>query len=189
MKAKPSCCAIVIILAVMFPVLGLSQGQQLLIENAGFESAGTIAGWTAERAPGAGGGIYGIDSSVHHGGNQSLVLRHMNPGSSAIVSTPIQLQVGKLYRLSGWIRTENAVADPLSRYPSALPAVLAMASFPFTNTSMPVGGTRDWTKSEVVFIATQKADRVVLRLGCNGSAMGSAWLLNPTKLLRSIFLP
>jgi hypothetical protein len=83
--------------------------------------------------------------------------------------------VGKLYRLSGWMSTREAVADPTSRYPTAVAATLTMASFPFTNHSTVAGGTSDWQRSEVLFFATQHEDRVRLHLGLNGTATGTAW--------------
>ena len=85
------------------------------------------------------------------------------------------LEVGRLYRLSGWIRTEGAVSDATSKYPTAVPAVLTMASFPFTNHSSAVGGDSDWTRVESLFFATRKEDRVRLHLGRNGTSRGKAW--------------
>jgi hypothetical protein len=85
------------------------------------------------------------------------------------------MEVGHLYRLTGWIRTEGAVSDATSRYPTAVPACLTMASFPFTNHSPAVGGNADWTQVETVFLATQSSDRVRLHLGFNGTSRGSAW--------------
>jgi hypothetical protein len=152
-----------------------AQETKLSVQNAGFEAAGTMSGWVVERAPGAEVGIYGIDRNTRHSGTQSFVVRLTKPSSFAMASSAVELEVGKIYRLSGWIRTENASADPLSRYPTAVAAAFGMTSFPFTNTSMPVGGTRDWTKSEVVFVATQKNDRVTVHFGCNGTATGAAW--------------
>src|SRR5512136_1491306 len=127
---------------------GWSQG--VTVQNPGFESSHEPAGWTADRPLTAAEGGYGIDRSVAHTGEQSLSLSLRRPGSLRLLSSGVKLEVGKIYRLSGWIRTEGASADPLSRYPTGLPATLSMASIPFTNTSMPVGGTRPWTKSEIV---------------------------------------
>jgi len=156
--------------AIVFTQTGWS--QRVTIQNAGFEAPGEPAGWLA--SPGDT-GRFGIDRSRAHTGDQSLVVRHDRPASFRLLSAPLHLEVGKLYRLSGWIRTNGVSVDPVARYPTALPAVLSMASFPFTNTSMPVGGTREWTKSEVVFIATQKTDQVAVQFGANGTVLGTAW--------------
>jgi hypothetical protein len=158
---------------VLFSTTGWA--QTVSIQNGGFETSDRPAAWTVDRAPVANAGSFGIDQSVAHTGARSLVVRHEQPASFRLLSAPLKLEVGKLYRLSGWIRTDKASPDLLARYPTALPAVLTMASFPFTNTSMPVGGTREWTKSEVVFIATQSTDQVVIEFGANGKTTGTAW--------------
>ncbi len=151
------------------------RSQSIEVSNAGFESSGQPTGWVADRSPPAGSGTFAVDQTTAHSGNQSLMVRHTAPGSSRFLSEPLHLEVGKLYRLSGWIRTRGASVDPQARYPTALPAALSMASFPFTNTSMPVGGTRGWTKTEVVFVATRSTDQIAVGFGINGKAEGTAW--------------
>ena len=160
------------------------------VTNAGFESVGTDgrpAGWSL-RADRPGVPVTaGIDTQVRHGGEKSFTFYHPGLASSTIVSSPLTLEVGKLYRLSGWIRTDEALSDPMARYPTPVAATLTMESFPFTNFSLPVGGTtfsaktpqesdpQGWRKSEILFIATEKADRVMIHLGFNGTATGKAW--------------
>ncbi len=85
------------------------------------------------------------------------------------------LEVGKLYRLSGWIRTEGVVSDPMSKYPTAVPACLTMESLPFTIHSPAVGGDSDWTRVELPLLRHPASDRVRLHLGYNGTARGTAW--------------
>jgi hypothetical protein len=87
----------------------------------------------------------------------------------------LNLVVGRIYRLSAWIAASEAAADPMSRYPTAVAATVTMASFPFETYATVVGGTREWTKSEIVFFATQSSDRIRLQFGLNGSATGKAW--------------
>lgn len=95
-------------------------------------------------------------------------------GSEAtLVSAPVTLKVGELYRLSATIRTEGVKADALARYPTALGACLSMASFPFTNASQSVAGTSERQVS-ALFLATAPSDRVQLHLGRNGKATGAA---------------
>ncbi|MBI4913694.1 MAG: hypothetical protein HY823_13235 [Acidobacteria bacterium] len=89
-------------------------------------------------------------------------------------SSPVQLAVGQLYRLSATIRTEGVRADREARYPTALGACLSMESFPFTNASPQVAGTRE-QKVELLFLALAGRDRVQLHLGRNGKAWGRAW--------------
>lgn len=152
-----------------------SFAQTPSVRNGGFEEAsgGTAIDWTIQRT-GAGGNI-SSDRGIAHSGAWSMKIAHSRPGSSAVLSSPVNLEIGKLYRVSGWIRTDNAVADPATRYPTAVAATLTMASFPFTNNATVVGGTNGWTKSEALFFATRSDDRVILRFGYNGGATGSAW--------------
>ena len=95
-------------------------------------------------------------------------------GSEAtLISAPLTLKIGELYRLSATIRTEGVRADPMARYPTALGACLSMASFPFTNASQSVGGTSE-RRVSVLFLATSPSDRAQLHLGRNGQARGAA---------------
>ena len=91
---------------------------------------------------------------------------------ATLVSTPVALKVGELYRLSAILRTEGVQADPLARYPTALGACLSMESFPFTNASQSVGGSGE-RKVALLFLATSPADRAQLHLGRNGRATGA----------------
>jgi len=147
------------------------------LKNPGFESpvsAGRpVASWSVEGQTVAWQTVALVGDE--HSGRSSVRLSNAEPDSLTVVSDPVALQVGRLYRLSGWIKTEKAFADPTSRYPTAVSATLTMASFPFTNHAPVVGGTRDWTKVEVLFFATQKEDRVRLHLGLNGKASGEAY--------------
>ena len=90
-----------------------------------------------------------------------------------LVSEPVPLKVGELYRLSAAISTYGVKADALARYPTALGACLSMESFPFTNASQSVAGTT-MRQVSVVFLATAPMDRVQLHLGRNGKATGEA---------------
>ncbi|MEP0775748.1 MAG: hypothetical protein HRF46_15480 [Acidobacteriota bacterium] len=133
---------------------------------------GAPAGWRVVAPPGS---AVERDWRVARSGAASLKVTSVTPAEVTVESTEIALSVGRLYRLSGWIRTAGALADPTARYPTALPACLAMASFPFTNHSPAVGGDSDWTQVEEVFVATRAQDRLRLHLGFNGTATGTAW--------------
>ena len=146
--------------------------------NAGFEKVapdGAVVGWALLPGATTDGASAEASTDFAHTGVGSLGLAVRGHGSAAVESAPVTLEVGKLYRLSGWIRTEGAVSDATSKYPTAVPAVLTMASFPFTNHSSAVGGDSDWTRVESLFFATRKEDRVRLHLGHNGTTRGKAW--------------
>ncbi|HSD66258.1 MAG TPA: C45 family autoproteolytic acyltransferase/hydrolase, partial [Vicinamibacteria bacterium] len=150
--------------------------RPVAVANAGFEASGAAAlpsGWSLDGPPPARTVARRADGG--HGSAASVELGADAPASLTVRSEPIPLQIGRLYRLSAWIKTRSAVADPLARYPTAVAATLSMASFPFTNHSPAVGGTRDWTRVETTFVATAASDRVELQLGRNGTATGHAW--------------
>ncbi len=117
-----------------------------------------------------------ITGEKNKGRQSSCCLRFEHPvaTSSTVISQPLSLKVGHLYRLSGWIQTENATTDPIYRYPTPVAACLTMASFPFTNHSQALGGNSNWQEVAVLFIATQPQDQVRLHLGFNGPAKGVA---------------
>jgi hypothetical protein len=164
-------------LAVLFVVLCSTGWAQVRpVPNTGFEAAlnGLPREWTILTAPETK-NIPRWDTTASHSGRASLLIDNTVPGASTAVSGPVELAVGHLYRLSGWIRTSGVQADPTSRYPTALAATLTMASFPFTMSTPAVAGTRDWARVEVLFFATRTTDRVNLHLGFNGTATGKAW--------------
>jgi len=138
------------------------------VPDAGLEDP---AAWTAAPA----GGTVARDEAVRHGGAASLRVAHAGLASTTILSRPVRLEVGRYYRLSAWIRAEGVRSDPLARWPTALPACVAMDSFPATTCSPAAGGTRDFARVELVFVALAAEDRVALHLGRNGGARGTAW--------------
>jgi hypothetical protein len=164
--------------AVLIALPALAQEAKLravAVGNAGFEvsaAAGLPAEWTLAGALPAGATAARVEGG--HAGAAALELAAGRPASLAAHSAPVALKVGRFYRLSAWVQTEDAAADPTSRYPTAVAATVAMQSFPFTNHSPAVAGTRGWTRVETTFVATTASDRVVLLLGRNGTATGRA---------------
>ena len=90
-----------------------------------------------------------------------------------MLSEPVKLQVGRLYRLSAEVETRGVVVDPVGRYPTPVGACIAMKSFPFTNCSPSLAGDARRRVAQL-FFATTASDRVALHLGRNGKATGSA---------------
>lgn len=169
-------CGRGVVVSAFFVVAALAQPKQSVPANPGFETPGSsreVPGWTVARA--TDGMAASVDRSVSHSGGASMKCELSAPGSCTIESTPISLIVGRMYRLSVWIRTERVLADPTSRYPTAVGATATLSSFPFETHASVVGGSREWTKSEILFFATQSSDRIRLHLGLNGVATGKAW--------------
>jgi hypothetical protein len=165
--------AVLVILVVMTAV---ARPGLVAVTNAGFEStdqSGAPAGWTLVRSIGIVSAT--VDTKTAHTGAGSVRFDSPVPGTCFLESTPVTMTVGHMYRLSATIRTSQAVSDPTSRYPTAVAATVTMASFPFETHATAVGGTHPWTKSEILFFATQSTDRVRLHFGLNGTAAGIAW--------------
>ena len=128
------------------------------------------AGWALVRPRGA---TLKVDTE-HLSGACSVRVENPERAETTVVSDPLKLEVGQLYRLSARIRTKGVHPDPQARYPTALGACVSMKSFPFTNASPTVAGDGD-RKVSVAFFATTAQDRIQLHLGRNGRSGGTAW--------------
>ncbi|MBI2416852.1 MAG: hypothetical protein HYV28_02945 [Ignavibacteriales bacterium] len=115
------------------------------------------------------------DWQIFSSGNVSCNFSHPIPGTTKLYSLPVKLITGQLYRLSGKIKTQNAVTSRTDQYPTPVAACLSMKSFPFTNHSPAVGATHDWQTVEVYFYAAAQNDQIVLNFGYNGKAAGKVW--------------
>ena len=82
-------------------------------------------------------------------------------GDACVRSAPVSLTFGKRYELSGWVRTEDVRVEDSGRTPIAIGAALTMASMPFDVHSESVGGTHDWTRLHLRFVATRPRDSIV----------------------------
>jgi len=117
-----------------------------------------------------------LDSTVIHGGRQSLRLEPVVSGNGPMVrSKPIALTIGKVYELSGWVRTEGLEVKDRDRSPIAVGAALAMASMPWDVHSRSLGGTQSWTRLALKFVASRAQDAILLTAGGYGSTLGKAW--------------
>ena len=163
-------------LAALFLFAATAPAAPPSLANGGFEeaSAAGATGWSlgGTLPPGA---SVARDASAQNGGAASLRLSALSPSSLVVSSGEVRLEVGHVYRLSAFVRTEKAYADPTGRYPTPVAAAVTMESFPFTNHSPSAGATRGFTKVETLFVATTAKDRVRIHLGLNGTATGTAW--------------
>ncbi len=163
------------LLAFFFINCGIIPAQKNLItlKNPGFEKSGGSG--FAENWSVVTGSNVNLNSSVFYSGSKSLQMSHVEWTQSTVLSEEINLKVGHVYKLSGWIKTENAFTNPIDQYPTPVAACLTMESFPFTNSSPSAGSTKDWQKIEVMFVATKAKDNVRLNFGYNGKAKGNVW--------------
>jgi hypothetical protein len=123
---------------------------------------------------GAAQGNAATDNRVSRAGKPAL--RVASDGKDALVfSAPVSLTIGKPYELSGWLRAEGVTVTDRGRSPIATGAMLQMASMPFDVHSTSLGGTRDWERLSLRFVATRAQDRILLSVGRGGSFQGKAW--------------
>ncbi len=116
------------------------------------------------------------DDSVRHNDQKSLRMEASSDGGDAVAhSSAIHLVVGKTYEISGWVRTENLTVKDLGRSPISSGATISMESMPFDVHAESVGGTHDWTRLALRFVATREEDHIVVSSGNGGDLKGRAW--------------
>jgi Phospholipase B len=161
---------IVLALAFVASLYSATPGSPLF--HASFNSPSPA--WTTLR------GTAATDPGVTHDGQMSMRVE-TGPASETgardarIQSAPIPLAIGKLYDLSGWIRTEKLAVRDLGRSPIATGAALTMSSMPYDVQSESLAGTRDWTHVHLRFTATRAQDNIVLTIAYGGAFDGKAW--------------
>lgn len=121
-------------------------------------------------------GSASLDSSVLRDSRKSLrVEPSAGSPDAAVRSAPINLMIGKTYELAGWVRTEDLSVRDLDRSPIASGAAITMASMPWDVHSQSLGGTREWTRLSLRFMATRSQDQILLTAGSGGALKGKPW--------------
>ena len=115
------------------------------------------------------------DAAVAREGRPSLRLEAKGESGAIVRSAPVSLTIGRSYELAGWIRTADLAVRDLDRSPVALGASLSMASMPFDVHSESLGGTHDWTRVSLRFIASRSQDEITVRVADGGAFSGKAW--------------
>jgi len=135
-----------------------------LIPNPSFASGrdGGPASWHAE------GDAARLDEKVTHGSGRSLAIALDTAHSGAWRSDVVDLEVGRDYALSGWVRTQALARDAV--------AELTMSSLPVGVSAHAGAGASgaggDWTRIAVAFTATANHDRILCAAHGTG---GTAW--------------
>ena len=134
-------------------------------------AAGTLNGWAPFWSRQAGAGAMALDEQTRHGGQPSLKVTHTGVDNwSAAQAASLLVQVGGIYRLSGWVkceRTESAELSVVLR--DAKGAVLDWSYAP-ARTS----GTHGWQLLARRFVVPTDGATVQFRL--IGSGPGTVWL-------------
>jgi len=132
------------------------------LANGGFEtlSGGLPAAWTA-------GSGWAVDQVVRRSGTFS----YRASGAFGSSTQTVQLRRG-IYRLSGWIRTQNVGSGGSSG------VRLTFDYRPHANMWMPtdvISGTRDWTRYELPNLVVSQDITVTIRLENYNNSGGTVW--------------
>lgn len=80
--------------------------DQNILKNPGFEEldqGSRPVGWSMPTD------VYAVDTQVAHSGKNSLRIRSINPEVYRLTTQPIPFQIGRFYKMSVWVKTENVV--------------------------------------------------------------------------------
>ena len=97
-----------------------SSDKKIEIKNNDFENlsgSSSVLNWQFSNSS-----TTSVDQSISKSGSNSLLIIHNDWNKSEVISDPVELKIGHLYKLSAWIKTENAVTDPIDRYPTSVAA-------------------------------------------------------------------
>ena len=126
--------------------------------------------WTAVR------GSASADGQVLQAGHKSLRVEPSTGAPDACIqSATVDLAIGRTYEVSGWVRTRDVAVRDLGRSPIACGAALTMASMPYDVHSASLGGTSDWIRLSLRFVASRQRDRILLVVANGGAFTGQAW--------------
>jgi len=151
-----------------------------LLQNGSFEdgqyaAGGTPLGWRTDAF--AGGPIFTWDNAVAHDGSKSIRIEAAVANDARWVQT-VAVEPDTDYRLSGWVKTDNVMADPGAFLNTgANLSILDCFETGCFIASMPLEGTNDWTRISFGFNSgSAQQVSVAARLGIySGGASGTAW--------------
>ena len=144
-----------------------------LLPNASFEDIvdGQPAKWQAFTW---GGNAEFSRAATGRTGGHSLLITSKDGGDAAWTTT-VDVEPRSMYRLSGWIKTENLTPKTAPGVRPGKGALMNLHNIQPTATAA-VAGTSEWTKVQVVFNSGDQADlQVNCLLGGWGFATGAAY--------------
>lgn len=129
------------------PVHAQSSGN--LLANGGFEETQTREGWLDNTAPtytdiwrASGTPVFALDTTVARGGNHSVRIEAAASSRGAAVIETRDIQIGKTYRISGWMKTEDIAGKALVRLQAGRTGGNLLINI------IDKTGTHDWTYFE-----------------------------------------
>ncbi len=139
--------------------------------NGGFEEhdGNRLIGFTIQDEPGH---ATFVDTTVVHSGKASLRIENFGaiPGGIARVAQQLRVKPYRCYRVSAWVRTENAAPDTLFSIKAYTPDHRDLSPF-----EPPLSPTSQWTKVTTAFNSWY-ADRVFLNIGVFEGVHGKVWV-------------
>jgi hypothetical protein len=155
-----------------------TEGVALL--NAGFESThpgrrrGDPEGWFSFQHAGAKSYLFVVDTAQPRSGERSLRIENIGPEPYGAVAQDLKgaPYVGKVARLTGWLRTRDAGDGG-----AVLTLLVLRHGAPLAQNFMsdaPVKGTTSWTRYTITLPIAQGADRI--EVGAMLQGRGSLWL-------------
>lgn len=159
------------------PAATPSRGVTLV--NPGFESVkpaprGDPEGWFSFQHAGNLSYRFVVDTAQPHGGTRSLRIDNVGPEPYGAIAQIVEgaPHVGKVARLSGWLRTRDASDDGAGLTLLVLQSGYTLAYNYMSDAA--VKGTTGWTRYTITLPVSKGADRI--EVGARMKGRGSLWL-------------
>lgn len=146
-------------------------GSSAGLQNGGFESAAVQPGWSVH--------VYGaeprlaLDTAVFHEGRQALRVSADELSDTAL-GQEVQLQPGRWYRLTAWVRTQQL--DPHGAPVYGTLQIQNPGGRGVIASGQNHGGTSDWTQETICFMPPGDGlTRIAIFFVGYGKGTGAAW--------------
>lgn len=185
-RGARSLCFSLFLLTAVFSLTHAAEMEvrEVPLVNPGFESNVLHEGWClhVDGAP----PTLGLDAAVRHEGRQSLRVSATEPSDTAFAQE-MDLQAGRLYRLTGWIKTQNL--DPKGSPVYGTFQIQNPGGQTTLMSGRNHGGDSDWTQESILFRAPPGGrTRIALFFVGFGKGTGTVWF-DDIRLEQVLFMP